>query len=129
MIPFDDQNWTGIKLRDKIEIEITRQNLFYMQRQFSVAEYIDFFPYDVIGAMNPADNVNLSYKVKTITINTDAGFSIETDIVDKRFVLRNRSYTKGTTRYMSDKNIKPGDSIVIEKLDAYNYKMYLKREE
>ena len=128
MKQFDDQSWIGIKLKDSIEIEITRQNLFYMQRQFSVAEFKNFFPYDVFGAMNPADNVNLSYKVKTINIDTDAGFSIETDIVDKRYVLRNRSYTKGTTRYMSDKNIKPGDIIVIEKLDAYNYKMYLKRE-
>lgn len=128
MMQFDTQSWTGIKLKDTIEIEITRQNLFFMQRQFSVADYIDFFPYDVIGAMNPADNVNLSYKVKTINIETDAGFSIETDIVDKRFVLRNRSYTKGTTRYMTEKNVKPGDVIVIEKLDAYNYRMYLKRE-
>lgn len=128
MMQFDTQSWTGIKLKDIIEIEITRQNLFFMQRQFSVADHIDFFPYDVIGAMNPADNVNLSYKVKTINIETDAGFSIETDIVDKRFVLRNRSYTKGTTRYMTEKNVKPGDVIVIEKLDAYNYRMYLKRE-
>jgi hypothetical protein len=128
MKPFETQNWTGIKFKDSIEIEITRQNLFFMQRQFSVADHIDFFPYDVIGAMNPADNVNLSYKVKTINIETDAGFSIETDIVDKRFVLRNRSYTKGTTRYMTEKNVKPGDVIVIEKLDAYNYRMYLRRE-
>ncbi|BFN37366.1 hypothetical protein [Fidelibacter multiformis] len=128
MMQFDTQGWTGFKLKDSIEIEITRQNLFFMQRQFSVADHIDFFPYDVIGAMNPADNVNLSYKVKTINIETDAGFSIETDIVDKRFVLRNRSYTKGTTRYMTEKNVKPGDVIVIEKLDAYNYRMHLKRE-
>ena len=118
--------WGSIVFKDTIEIPITRQNLFYMQRQFSVAEHIKFFPYDVIGAQNPVDNGTLSYKVKTIFIETDLGFTIETDIVDKRYVFRNRSYTKGTIKYMNDKNIKPGDIIVIEKQDAYNYKMYVK---
>ncbi len=121
-----ENDWDKIVFRDAIEIPITRQNLFYMQRQFSVADYIKFFPYDAVGAQNPADNVNLNYKVKTINITTDLGFEIETDIVDKRFVFRNRSYTKGTTKYMNDRNVKPGDTIIIEKIDAYNYKMYLK---
>ena len=121
-----ENEWGRIVFRDAIEIPITRSNLFYMQRQFSVADHIKFFPYDVIGAQNPADNVNLNYKVKTIFIETDLGFTIETDIVDKRFVFRNRSYKKGTIKYMNDKLIKPGDTIVIEKNDAYNYKMYVK---
>ena len=121
-----ENDWSKIVFRDSIDIPITRQNLFYMQRQFSVADHIKFFPYDVIGAQNPADNNRLSYKVKTINIETDLGFEIETDIVDKRFVFRNRSYTKGTTKYMNDRGVKPGDIIVIEKIDAYNYKMYMK---
>jgi len=121
-----ENDWNKIVFRDSIEIPITRQNLFYMQRQFSVADHIKFFPYDVIGAQNPADNNRLSYKVKTINIETDMGFEIETDIVDKRFVFRNRSYTKGTTKYMNDRGVKPGDIIVMEKIDAYTYKMYLK---
>ncbi|MCK5519622.1 MAG: hypothetical protein KAI81_00790 [Candidatus Marinimicrobia bacterium] len=121
-----ENNWDSIKFRDAIEIPITRQNLFYMQRQFSVIDHMKFFPYDTVGAQNPADNVDLSYKVKTIKIETDLGFEIETDIVGKRFVFRNRSYTKGTIKYMNDRNVKPGDTIVIEKIDAYNYKMYIK---
>ena len=124
-----DNDWNRIVFRDAIEIPITRQNLFYMQRQFSVADHIKFFPFDAVGAQNPADNVNLSHKVKTINIQTDLGFEIETDIVDKRFVFRNRSYTKGTTKYMNDRNVKPGDIIVLEKIDAYTYSMYLKAQE
>jgi hypothetical protein len=123
----NNSDWNNIVFRDSIELPITRQNLFFMQRQFSVAEHIKFFPYDAIGAMNPADNYLLSYRVKTLMIETDLGFAIETDIVDKRYVFRNRSHSKGTARYMNEKNIQPGDVIVIEKVDAYNYKMYTKR--
>ncbi|MDD3716392.1 MAG: hypothetical protein PHT46_04720 [Candidatus Marinimicrobia bacterium] len=112
-----------------IEIPITRQNLFMMQRQFSVKDHISFFPFDVIGAMNPSNNVDKNYRVRTITLNTDAGFTIETDIVEKTFVFRNRSTAKGTTRYMSEKNVKPGDTIVIEKISSYEYNMKLKRGE
>ncbi len=112
-----------------IEIPITRQNLFMMQRQFSVKDYIDFFPFDVIGAMNPSNNIDKNYRVRTMKINTDAGFEIETDIVEKTFVFRNRSMAKGTTRYMSEKNIKPGDIIVIEKITSYEYNMKLKRSD
>lgn len=111
-----------------IEIPITRQNLFMMQRQFSVKDFIDFFPFDVLGAMNPSNNIDKNYRVKTITLHTDAGFDIETDIVEKTFVFRNRSMQKGSTRYMSDKNVKPGDIIKIEKINAYEYNMKIKRE-
>lgn len=123
---FND-SWNKIVFKESVEIPVTRQNLFYMQRQFSVGDHIKFFPYDAVGAMNPADNYLLNYKVKTLNIETDLGFAIETDIVDKRFVFRNRSHTKGTARYMNGHNIKPGDVIVIEKIDAYNYKMFVKK--
>lgn len=111
-----------------IEIPITRQNLFMMQRQFSVKDHVDFFPFDVLGAMNPSNNVDKNYRVRTITLHTDAGFDIQTDIVEKTFVFRNRSMQKGSTRYMSDKNIKPGDIIIIEKITPYEYNMKIKRE-
>ncbi|MCF7832317.1 MAG: hypothetical protein K9N05_01920 [Candidatus Marinimicrobia bacterium] len=110
-----------------IEIPITRQNLFMMQRQFSVKDHIDFFPFDVLGAMNPSNNVDKNYRVRTIELHTDSGFAIETDIVEKTFVFRNRSMAKGSTRYMSEKNVKPGDIIVIEKITPYEYNMKLKR--
>jgi len=110
-----------------IEIPITRQNLFMMQRQFSVKDHTDFFPFDVFGAMNPSNNVDKNYRVRTIEIHTDAGFTIETDIVEKTFVFRNRSMAKGSTRYMSEKNVKPGDIITIEKITPYEYDMKLKR--
>ncbi len=110
-----------------IEIPITRQNLFMMQRQFSVKDHVDFFPFDVLGAMNPSNNIDKNYRVRTITLHTDAGFDIETDIVEKTFVFRNRSMQKGSTRYMSDKNVKPGDVILIEKIDPYEYNMKIKR--
>ena len=111
----------------RIEIPITRQNLFMMQRQFTVKDHVDFFPFDVFGAMNPSNNVDKNYRVRTMEIHTDAGFDIETDIVEKTFVLRNRSMAKGTTRYMSEKNVKPGDVIIIEKISSYEYNMKLKR--
>lgn len=122
---FMDSNPFSHGLRS-IEIPITRQNLFMMQRQFSVKDYIDFFPFDVFGAMNPSNNIDKNYRVRTMEIHTDAGFDIETDIVEKTFVFRNRSMQKGTTRYMSEKNVKPGDIILIEKLSAYEYNMKIK---
>ncbi len=113
----------------RIEIPITRQNLFMMQRQFSVKGHEDFFPFDVFGAMNPSNNVDKNYRVRTLVLHTDAGFDIETDIVEKTFVFRNRSTNKGTTRYMSEKNVKPGDTIIIEKISSYEYNIKLKRGE
>ncbi len=98
-----------------------------MQRQFSVKDHTDFFPFDVFGAMNPSNNVDKNYRVRTIELITDGGFSIETDIVEKTFVFRNRSMAKGSTRYMSEKNVKPGDIIVIEKISPYEYNMKIKR--
>jgi len=83
----------------------------------------------MFGAMNPSNNVDKNYRVRTITLHTDAGFDIETDIVEKTFVFRNRSTAKGTTRYMSEKNVKPGDTIIIEKISSYEYNMKLKRGE
>lgn len=123
---YKDTNPFSTGLRS-IEIPITRQNLFMMQRQFSVKDYIDFFPFDVFGAMNPSNNIDKNYRVRTMEIHTDCGFDIETDIVEKTFVFRNRSMQKGTTRYMSEKNVKPGDVIIIEKISAYEYNMKIKR--
>jgi hypothetical protein len=123
---FMNQNPFSMGL-SRIEIPITRQNLFMMQRQFTVKDHVDFFPFDVFGAMNPSNNVDKNYRVRTMEIHTDAGFDIETDIVEKTFVLRNRSMAKGTTRYMSEKNVKPGDVIIIEKISSYEYNMKLKR--
>jgi hypothetical protein len=34
---------------------------------------------------------------------------------------------KGTTRYMSEKNVKPGDVIILEKITPYEYNMKIKR--
>lgn len=111
---------------DSIEIKITQQNLFFLQKQFTIKDHKDFFPFDTIGAMNPANNIDKPYLVRTIKLETDAGFSIITDIVEKSFVFRNRSYTKGTSRYMKEKDLKPGDVIVIEKIGPYDFKMYVK---
>lgn len=113
----------------RIRIPITRQNLYMMQKQFSVKGYEDFFPYDVLGAMNPSNNVDKNYRVRTLVLYTDLGFEIETDIVEKTFVFRNRSMNKGTTRYMSEKNPKPGDVIVIEKISPYEYRLKLDKGE
>lgn len=108
-----------------IKIPVTRQNLYMMQKQFSVKGNQEFFPFDVIGAMNPSNNVDKNYRVRTLTLYTDLGFEIETDIVEKTFVFRNRSLNKGTTRYMSEKNPKPGDTIVIERMSPYEYRLKL----
>jgi len=122
----NNNTFSGTVKGDSIEIKITQQNLFFLEKQFIVKEYKDFFPYDTIGAMNPANNIDKSYLVRTIKLETDAGFSIITDIVEKSYVFRNRSYNKGTSRYMKEKKFKPGDVIVIEKIGAYGFKMYAK---
>ncbi|MEA1985993.1 MAG: hypothetical protein U9N76_00715 [Candidatus Marinimicrobia bacterium] len=122
-----NQNSNQIQ-NDKIEIKITQQNLFILEKQFSVKEHIDFFPFDSIGAMNPANNVDKPYVVKTLKLDTDAGFFIITDIVENSFVFRNRSYSKGISRYMKAKKFKPGDVIIIEKVDKYDFKIYKKGE-
>ncbi|MEA3499727.1 MAG: hypothetical protein U9R41_01720 [Candidatus Marinimicrobia bacterium] len=121
-----NNTFSGTMMGDSIEIKITQQNLFFLQKQFTVKDHKDFFPFDTIGAMNPANNIDKPYLVRTIKLETDAGFSIITDIVEKSFVFRNRSYTKGTSRYMKEKGIKAGDTIVIEKIGPYDFKMYVK---
>ena len=129
MKSINSNTFNGIMQSDSIEIKITQQNLFFLEKQFTVKDHKDFFPFDTIGAMNPINNIDKSYVVKTIKLETDAGFSIITDIVENSFVFRNRSYTKGTSRYMKEKKFKPGDIIIIEKIDAYNFKIYKKNDE
>ena len=50
----------------------------FTQRNFPLWDVLDFFPNDAIGARGPGDAPR-PYEVKPITIQTDLGFSFETD--------------------------------------------------
>src|SRR5207244_2444452 len=51
----------------------------FTERNVSLWDLLDFFPADAVGPRGPADAPR-PYEVKPITIETDLGWSFETDI-------------------------------------------------
>ena len=51
----------------------------FTQRNLSLWDVLDFFPADAIGPRGPGDSPR-PYTVRPVAIETDLGFSFETDI-------------------------------------------------
>ncbi len=102
------------------KIPVTKDNLWFLQRQISIFDILEFFPMDAIGG--PGEKPDP--KARLLTIRTDAGFTIQTDIRRDRLILRNRSKADGTGRWMMERQVKEGDYICFEKLGDYEYYMY-----
>ena len=99
----------------------------FTQRNFPLWDVLDFFPSDAIGARGPGDAPR-PYDVKPITIETDLGFSFETDIQYGSWVFRPRSpKLPGMMKWCRERGLAVGDTIVFEALEDRRFALRLEK--
>ena len=109
------------------EIPVTDENVWFLRKQINLFDILDFFPEDSLGAPAERDNASLSYTVKYLTIDTDAGFSFTTDIPRDKMIFRQSAKTrKGTGKWAEERDLQAGDVVCIERKDTYHYALYKK---
>ena len=75
-----------------------------------------------------ANDAPRPYEVLPITLETDLGWSFNTDIQYGAWIFRPRSPKQpGMMRWCQERGLAPGDSIVFEKLDARRFALRLER--
>src|SRR5258708_27858310 len=96
----------------------------FTERNVSLWDILDFFPDDAVGPRGAGDT--RPYEVKPITIETDLGWSFETDIQFGSWVFRPRSPKQpGMMRWCRERGIAAGDAIVFEALGDRRYRLSL----
>ena len=99
----------------------------FTQRNLSLWDFLDFFPPDAIGPRGPKDAPR-PYEVKPVTIETDLGFSFETDIQYGTWMFRPRAPTSpGMMKWCRERGLEAGDVLVLEKLDERRYRLSLEK--
>lgn len=98
----------------------------FTQRNVSLWDILDFFPPDAIGPRGPGDQ--RPYEVQPVTIETDLGWSFDTDIQYGSWVFRPRSPKQpGMMRWCRERQLEEGDALVFEKLGERRYRLTLER--
>jgi hypothetical protein len=89
----------------------------FTQRNVPLWDVLEFFPPDCVGPRGPADAPR-PYEVKPVTIETDLGWSFETDIQYGSWTFRPRSPARpGMMKWCRERGLEPGDTIVFEAAD------------
>jgi hypothetical protein len=97
------------------------------ERNLSLWDLLDFFPPDAVGPRGPADPPR-PYPVQPITIETDLGFSFETDIQFGTWMFRPRSPKHpGMMKWCRERGLAVGDTIVFERLEPRRYRVSLEK--
>jgi hypothetical protein len=95
----------------------SQDEVWFYEKQINLFDFLEFFPLDSIGTAEKEGNL--------LTIETDLGWSFQTDIERGKFCFRKKSKSmNGTGKWVVESHLKAGDTICIEKLDAYRYKLY-----
>ena len=111
----------------RIPIRSKEELWTFTQRNLPLWDVLDFFPNDAIGARGPGDAPR-PYLVKPITIETDLGFSFETDIQYGSWVFRPKSpRLPGMMKWCRERGLEIGDTIVFEKLEPRRYALRLEK--
>ena len=99
----------------------------FTQRNVPLWDVLDFFPSDSIGPRGPRDEPR-PYVVRPLVIQTDLGFSFETDIQYGSWVLRPRSPQQpGMMRLCRERGLEVGDTIVFERTGEHAYTLRLEK--
>lgn len=99
----------------------------FTQRNVPLWDVLEFFPGDAIGPRGPADAPR-PYEVKPITIDTDLGWSFETDIQYGTWVFRPRSPKQpGMMKWCRERGLEPGDVIVFERAGDRTFRLRLEK--
>ncbi len=87
----------------------------FTQRNVPLWDILEFFPPDAIGPRGPSDAPR-PYPVLPITIDTELGWSFESDIQFGSWVFRPRSpKLPGMMKWCQASAIEPGDAIEFER--------------
>lgn len=104
------------------KIEVTTENVWFLERTFSVFDILEIFPEDSFGMPNEKDN---DESVKYLTIHTDLGFSFQTDIPKNKMALRSKSKSEaGPNRWIAESNLQAGDFICFEKIASHEFRLF-----
>lgn len=91
----------------RTEIEVTSDNLWFLERYLNVFDFLEMFPLDAVSTAE-SKGVPVNFK-------TDLGFDIETDIDRGKMQLRNRSKHRGWMKWTTEHGLNAGDRIIIER--------------
>jgi hypothetical protein len=99
----------------------------FTERNVPLWDILELFPKDAIGARGPKDPPR-PYEVKPITIETDLGWSFETDIQYGTWVFRPRSPKQpGMMKWCRERGLATGDTIVFEKTAERMFRLSLEK--
>jgi hypothetical protein len=99
----------------------------FTERNVPLWDVLELFPRDAIGPRGPKDPLP-AYEVKPIVIETDLGWSFETDIQYGTWVFRPRSPRQpGMMKWCRERGLETGDTIVLEKLADRRYALRLEK--
>ncbi|MBI5710272.1 MAG: hypothetical protein HZC42_08225 [Candidatus Eisenbacteria bacterium] len=100
----------------------------FTQRNVPLWDILEFFPPDAVGP-RVAGEAPWPYDVTPVTIETDLGFSFETDIQFGSWVFRPRSPNQpGMMRWCRERALEPGDALLFEKLGERRFRLSLERD-
>ena len=105
------------------EIEVTAKNIWFLERSIPLFGLLDFFPGDAIGPPAKGKDRSWDKPVNKLKIETDQGWSMETDISADQKIFRNRSKHRGTGKWVKEANLQAGDLIVIERIASHIYRL------
>ena len=99
----------------------------FTERNVPLWDILELFPPDCIGPRGPKDPPR-PYAVRPITIETDLGWSFETDIQYGTWVFRPRSPRQpGMMRWCRERGLAAGDAIVFERVDERRFALRLEK--
>ena len=99
----------------------------FTERNVPLWDILEFFPKDAIGPRGPKDPPR-PYEVKPITVETDLGWSFETDIQYGTWIFRPRSPKQpGMMKWSRECGLEAGDSIVFERMAERSFKLRLEK--
>ena len=99
----------------------------FTRRNVPLWDILDFFPSDCIGPRGPADAPR-PYAVQPIRVDTDLGFSFETDIQYGSWIFRPKSPKQpGMMKWCRERGLRVGDVLVFERTGERTYLLRLER--
>jgi hypothetical protein len=99
----------------------------FTERNVPLWDILEFFPPDAIGPRGPKDAPR-PYPVLPITVETDLGFSFDTDIQYGTWVFRPRSPKQpGMMRWCRERRIEAGDALVFERIGDRRFRLSLEK--
>ena len=111
----------------RIPVRTSEDVWTFTQRNVPLWDILEFFPGDAVGPRGPADAPR-PYEVLPIVVETDLGWSFETDIQYGTWVFRPRSPKgPGMMKWCRERGLEPGDALVFERVAERRYALRLER--